>query len=99
MSNYREIYIFRCGATALYALTTDKTGGNLPSKACSAEWQFQARMTLRCDESSPKYELTKATLAAIAKHGFCLTHAAIHPLPIATEHNQVRNTEATASQP
>jgi len=56
-------------------------------------------MTLRCDESSPKYELTKATLAAIAKHGFCLTHAAIHPLPIETEHNRVRNTEATASQP
>ena len=99
MSNYREIYIFRCGATALYALTTDKTGRNLPSKACSAGWQFEAPVTLRCDESSPKYELTKATLAAIAKHGFCLTHAAIHPLPIVTEHDRVINTEATASQP
>jgi hypothetical protein len=30
------------------------------------------------DNSSPKLELTKATLAAIATLGFYLTHAAVH---------------------
>jgi len=41
-------------------------------------------MTLRLDNSSPKYELAEATLAAIVKHGFYLTHAAVHALPVET---------------
>ena len=38
-----------------------------------------------------KHELTKATLAAIAKHGFYLTHAAIHALPVATAQDEAAN--------
>jgi len=34
------------------------------------------------DKSSPKQELIKATLAAIKKHGFYLTHAALQALPL-----------------
>jgi hypothetical protein len=37
-------------------------------------------VTLRRDKDAPNYELINATLAAINKHGFILTHAAIHPL-------------------
>jgi hypothetical protein len=47
------------------------------------------------DRNSPKYELTEATLAAIAKHGFYLTHAAIHGLPVATAHDGAKSTETT----
>jgi len=36
------------------------------------------------DSSSLNHELARATLAAIAKHGFYLTHAAIQVLPFAT---------------
>jgi hypothetical protein len=39
---------------------------------------------LRLDKNSPNYELIEATLAAIAKHGFYLTHSAIHGFPVAT---------------
>jgi hypothetical protein len=37
---------------------------------------------LRLDKSSPKHDLIKATLAAIGKHGFYLTHAALQNLPL-----------------
>jgi hypothetical protein len=45
------------------------------------------------DNGSLKHELTKATIAAIAMHGFYLTHAAIHGLPVAAAH--VQGTEST----
>jgi hypothetical protein len=90
MSNSQKIYVFRCGTTALYALTADRTGLNLPTQACQAGWRFEQSIKLRLDNSSLEQELTKATLAAIAKHGFYLTHAAIHGLPVATAHVQAR---------
>jgi hypothetical protein len=37
-------------------------------------------VALRRDKNAPNCELINATLAAINKHGFILTHAAIHPL-------------------
>ena len=40
---------------------------------------------LRLSKKTPKHELAKATLAAIAKHGFYLTHAAIQGFPIEAE--------------
>ena len=83
MSNQQKIYVFRCGTTALYGLTADSTGRNLPTHACQAGWRFEQSVTLRLDKCSPKSELNKTTLAAIAKHGFYLTHAAIHVLPAA----------------
>jgi hypothetical protein len=95
LSNSHKIYVFRYGETALYALTADSMGRNLPSQACPAGWRFEQSITLRLDNSSPKHELTKATLAAIAKHGFYLTHAAIHGLPVATAHHQAKSTEST----
>jgi hypothetical protein len=81
LSNSRKIYVFRCG-TALYALTFDSTGGNLPPGACCTGWQFEQSITFRLDNRSPKHDLAKATLAAIAKHGFYITHAAIPALPV-----------------
>ena len=57
---------------------------NLPSQAFPAGWQLEQSVTLRLDKSSPKRDLIKATLAAIGKNGFYLTHAALHTLPVAT---------------
>lgn len=74
--------MFRYGATALYALTGDSTGQNLPSLASPESWQFERPTTLQLDKGSPKHELIKATLVAIRKNGFYLTHAALHVLPI-----------------
>jgi hypothetical protein len=81
--------------TALYALTNDRFGRNLPSQAGPAGWQLEESVTLRRDKRSPKYELIKATLAAIAKHGFILTHAAIQPLPVTIAHDRTKKTKAT----
>ena len=82
LSNSHKIWIFRYGATALYALTVDSTGRNLPLHAFPEGWQFERSITLRLDRSSPKHDLIKATLAAIGKHGFYLTHAALLDLPL-----------------
>jgi len=93
LPDLQKIHVFRCGATGLYALTADSAGRNLPTQACKEKWQFEQSIALRLDNSVLKHELTKATLAAIAKHGFYLTHAAIHALPFATVHNEAGHTE------
>ena len=80
LSSSRKIYVFRYGTTALYALTSDGAARNLPPQSDPAGWQLEQSVTLRRDKNSPNYELIDATLAAIKKHGFILTHAAIHPL-------------------
>jgi hypothetical protein len=48
---------------------------------------------LRLDKNSPNYELIEATLAAIAKHGFYLTHSAIHGFPVATANAHEKSTK------
>jgi hypothetical protein len=59
----KTVYIFRCGTTALYALTTDKTGDILPLQFCGSErWQLEGAMA-PSKKNTPKYELYKATLA------------------------------------
>ena len=91
LPDLQKIYLFRCGATALYALTADNAGRNLPTQSCKEEWRFERSISLHLDNSVLKHELTKATLAAIAKHGFYLTHAAIHALPVATAQDEAAN--------
>jgi hypothetical protein len=94
LSKSQKIYVFRYGATALYALTIDRSGHNLPLQTGTADWRFERHLTLRRDKNAPKYELIKTTLAALARHGFILTHAAIQPLPIAALHHRSKLTEA-----
>jgi hypothetical protein len=91
LSNSHKIFVFRCGASALYALTADSTGRNLPSAACPAGWRFEQSITLHFDNSSSNHELMEVTRAAIAKHGFYLTHAAIQGLPVLTAHDRAKS--------
>jgi hypothetical protein len=51
-------------------------------------------MTLQLDKAERR-ESTRATLAAIARHGFYLTHAAMHTMPI----ENASFTEILASEP
>jgi hypothetical protein len=83
LSRSRTIHVFRCGTSALFALTADRTGRILPLQVCGpAGWHFERSLLLQLGKEERRHELTKATLAAIAKHGFYLTHAAIHTMPI-----------------
>ena len=76
MSPTRTIYVFRCTGTGLYALTTDPTGHILPSRIYPRiHWRLERRVTV--EKNSPKKKIVRATLDAIAKHGFYLTHKAI----------------------
>jgi hypothetical protein len=45
------------------------------------------------DSSSPNRELAEATLAAIAKHGFYLTHAANYALPAEPTRSRAKSIE------
>ena len=77
LSSSKTIYVFRCGDSGLYGLTTDPTGHILPSRIYPRlHWRFERRVTVEM-RNSPKQEIVRATLDAIAKHGFYLTHAAI----------------------
>jgi hypothetical protein len=76
LSRAKTIYVFRCKGTGLYALTTDRTGHILPSRIYPRiHWRFERRVTVQ--KNSPKQKNVRATLDAIAEHGFYLTHKAI----------------------
>jgi hypothetical protein len=71
-----SIYVFRCGVSGLYALTADPTGQILPSQIYpQVRWRFERRVMLRRDENAAKQEFIEATLDAIRRRGFYLTHA------------------------
>lgn len=73
------IYVFRCGESGLYAFTADPKGHILPSRIYPrVRWRLERRVTLRLDRNSPNGKIVRATLDAIAKDGFRLTHAAVN---------------------
>ena len=77
MSRSKTIYVFRCGESGLYALTTDPTAHILPSQIYPRiRWRFEQDVTLRLNKNSPKQKIVKAALDAIAKYGFYLIHGA-----------------------
>jgi hypothetical protein len=83
------IYLFRCGESGLYAFTADPKGHILPSEIYPRVlWRFEQPVTLRLERNSPKRQIAKAVLNAIARHGFHLAHAAINAelLAFATQH-------------
>jgi hypothetical protein len=83
LSDLQTIHVFRCGTSGLYALTGDRSGTILPTGGCCpAGWQFERSIVLPPQNQFPKYELVRATLSAIAKQGYYLSHAAIGGLPL-----------------
>ena len=75
--SHKTIYVFRCGESGLFALTHDCYGENLPSTIYPRmRWQFDRIITLGGQRSATRQEVTKATLNAIRRRGFYLTHAA-----------------------
>ena len=99
LSNSKKIYVFRYGATELRALTADGTGRALPSQTFPAGWCLERSVTVRLGKKAPKRELTKATLAAIAAHGFYLMHTAIHTLPITLANDRASGFSAATQSP
>src|ERR1700686_565684 len=79
LSLAKTIYVFRCDGSGLYAFTADPKGHILPSRIYPRiRWRFEHRLTLRLDRNSPKGKMVKATLDAIVKYGFHLTHSAVN---------------------
>jgi hypothetical protein len=76
-------YIFRCGETGLYALTADRTGDILPSQIYpQVRWRFERPLAHRRDQNAAKLEFIKATLDAVRRRGFYLTHAGARSLEL-----------------
>jgi hypothetical protein len=78
LSLAKTIYLFRCGESGLYAFTDHPDGHGLPSIIYpQIRWRFERQVTLQPDRNSSERGIVRATLDAIAKHGFHLAHAAI----------------------
>ena len=71
-----SIYLFRCNDSGLYAFTADHTGQILPSHLYPRiRWRFERCVAIQPNQKPAKKEAVTATLDAIKKHGFYLTHA------------------------
>jgi hypothetical protein len=75
-SKTNSIYVFRCNDSALYALTGDRTGQILPSHIYPRiSWRLERCVTLHRHQNPANKKFISATLKAIRKCGFFLTHA------------------------
>ena len=73
-SESKEVYVFRCNDSALYAFTADSSGHFSPSKLYQRiNWRLERRVTLHCNHNSDNAKVTTATLKAIVEYGFYLT--------------------------
>jgi hypothetical protein len=89
-SESKEVYVFRCNDSALYAFTADSSGHFSPSKLYQRiNWRLERRVTLHCNHNSDNAKVTTATLKAIVEYGFYLTHAG-SPLFSLADQNPVR---------
>jgi hypothetical protein len=74
--NVNSIYVFRCNDGGLYAFTGDRTGQILPSHIYPRiTWRLVRCLTLQQHQSQARKKMFTATLGAIEKRGFYLTHA------------------------
>jgi hypothetical protein len=70
------IYVFRCNDSALYAFTGDCTGQILPSHIYPRiRWGLERCVTFQRHQNRANMKIITATLNAIVKRGFYLTHA------------------------
>jgi hypothetical protein len=75
----KNIYVFRCDESGLYAFTADRKGQMLPSQIYpQIAWRFEQKLTLRFDENSLRDQMLRGALDGIAKRGFHLVHAAVY---------------------
>jgi hypothetical protein len=71
-----SIYMFRCNDSGLYAFTGDRTGQILPSHIYPRiSWRLERSVTLQRPQNPASKKIITATLDAIKKRGFYLTHA------------------------
>jgi hypothetical protein len=75
----KQIYVFRCNESGLYAFTTDREGRMLPSQMYpQITWRFEHALTLRLDGNSWRDQILRVTLDGVAERGFHLIHAALY---------------------
>ena len=73
----KKIYVFRCGASGLYAFTADRKGRMLPSQIYpQINWRFERVLILRLERNSSRDRILRAALHGVAKHGYHLIHTA-----------------------
>jgi hypothetical protein len=78
LSKSKKLYVFRCGETGLYGLTSDPAGHSLPSRLYpQIRWRFERCVMPGVDPHLRRTEIARTIFDAIAEHGFYLTHGAI----------------------
>lgn len=75
----KQIYVFRCNESGLYAFTTDREGRMLPSQMYpQITWRFEHTLTFQPDGNSWRDQILRVTLDGLAERGFHLIHAALY---------------------
>jgi hypothetical protein len=75
----KQVYVFRCNQSGLYAFTTDREGRMLPSQMYpQITWRFEHTLMFRLDGNSWRDQILRVTLDSVAERGFHLMHAALY---------------------
>jgi hypothetical protein len=63
-------YLFECGDDALFAVSVDPAGSNLPQKTCPQGWRRIAEFALRVHETPPVAIDPERILRAVRSIGY-----------------------------
>jgi hypothetical protein len=69
-SDALRAYLFECGDDALFAVTLDPTGSNIPQKTCPQGWRRIAEFALGVHEPIPVAIAPERILQAIRSIGY-----------------------------
>jgi hypothetical protein len=66
----RTVYLFQCRGEDLYAVSTNRSGHNIPRSPCSQGWQFCETFLLSRDGPVPAPILATPILRGILDRGY-----------------------------
>lgn len=66
----QAVYLFQCQGEDLYAISNDKSGGNIPRSPCTSGWQFCEAFLLGRDRPVPAPILPSPILKGILDRGY-----------------------------
>ena len=68
-------FLFQCGDEALFAVTPDKAGTNLPRSSCTQGWLLRQEFVLGIADGAPRAIDPKRVLRRIGDQGFYIWRA------------------------
>ena len=74
-----EAYLFQCDDNGLFAVSRDRSGGNIPRGACPQGWNFRTAFALGVREALPVAMDPEPVLRGVRAYGYYIWREGSNP--------------------